>query len=311
MTTPSVITQSMIPQAMIDLYDRFTHHDLDRRALMTGLTRLAGSAAAAAALLPLIEASASAASLTPDNDPRVVSEMLEWPGANGHVMRGYHVRPANTSKRLPAIMVIHENRGLNAHTKDVARRMALEGFDVLAPDFLSPAGGTPVAADTTPEAISAAEDKARAMIGALDRPATVADAVATLAFHKGLKTTTGKAGAVGFCWGGGMVNALAIAAGDALKAGVAYYGPVPADLTQVAKIKAAMLLHYAGLDERINAGIPGYEAALKAAGVTYAAFVYDGVNHAFNNDTSAARYNKAAADLAWARSVDWFKKHVR
>jgi carboxymethylenebutenolidase len=225
-------------------------------------------------------------------------------------------RPANTSKRLPAIMVIHENRGLNVHTKDVARRLALEGFDVLAPDFLSSAGGTPVAADGTPEAITAAEDKARAMIGALDRPATVADAVATLAFHKGLKSTTGKAGAVGFCWGGGMVNALAIAAGaiaagDALKAGVAYYGPVPADLAQVANIKAAMLLHYAGLDERINAGIAGYEAALKAAGVTYAAFVYDGANHAFNNDTSAARYNKAAADLAWARTIDWFRKHVR
>ncbi|MGL4543570.1 MAG: dienelactone hydrolase family protein [Polymorphobacter sp.] len=301
----------MITQSMIDLYDRFTHRDLDRRALMSGLARLAGGTAAAAALLPLIEASASAAGLTPDNDPRVVAQMLEWPGANGHIMRGYHARPANSSKRLPAIMVIHENRGLNAHTKDVARRMALEGFDVLAPDFLSPSGGTPVAADATPESITAAEDKARTMIGALDRAATIADAVATLAFHKSLKSTTGKAGAVGFCWGGGMVNALAIAAGDALKAGVAYYGPVPADLTQVGKIRAAMLLHYAGLDERINTGIVGYEAALKAAGVTYAAFVYDGVNHAFNNDTSAARYNKPAADLASARTIDWLKKYVR
>ncbi len=306
MKRPSGITQSMI-----DLYDRFTHHDLDRRALMTALTRLAGSTAAAAALLPLIEASASAASLTAEDDPRVTAQMIDWAGANGHAMRGYHVRPASTSKRLPAIMVIHENRGLTAHIKDVARRMALEDFDVLAPDFLSPAGGTPTAADATPAAISAAEDKARAMIGALDRPATVADAVTTLAFHKGLKSTTGKAGAVGFCWGGGMVNALAIAAGDALKAGVAYYGPVPADLSQVSKIRAAMLLHYAGLDERINAGIAGYEAALKAAGVTHAVYVYDGVNHAFNNDTSAARYNKAAGDLAWARTTDWFRKYVR
>jgi carboxymethylenebutenolidase len=306
----------MITQSMIDLYDRFTHQHLDRRALMSGLARLAGSSAAAAALLPLIEASASAAGLTPDNDPRVVTRMLEWPGAGGHVMRGYHARPANTTKRLPAIMVIHENRGLNAHTRDVARRMALEGFDVLAPDFLSPAGGTSVAVDATPEAISVAEDKARTMIGALDRSAAVADALATLAFHKSLESTTGKAGAVGFCWGGGMVNVLAIAAGanaagDGLKAGVAYYGPAPADLAQVGKINAAMLLHYAGLDERINAGIASYEAALKAAGVTYAAFVYDGVNHAFNNDTSAARYNKPAADLAGARTIDWLKKYVR
>lgn len=304
-------TLSGITQSMIDLYDRFTHHNLDRRALMTALTRLAGSTAAAAALLPLIEASATAATLTADDDPLITAQMIDWAGANGHAMRGYHVRPANTSKRLPAVMVIHENRGLTAHIKDVARRMALEGFDVLAPDFLSPAGGTPVAADATPEAVAAAEDKARAMIGALDRPATVADAVATLAFHKSLKSTTGKAGAVGFCWGGGMVNALAIAAGDALKAGVAYYGPVPGDLSQVSRIKAAMLLHYAGLDERINAGIAGYGAALKAAGVTYAAYVYDGVNHAFNNDTSAARYNKTAADLAWARTTDWFRKYVR
>jgi carboxymethylenebutenolidase len=301
-----------ITQAMIDLYDHYPHVGLDRRALIAGLTRLAGSAAAAAAILPLIEASPAAAAITPENDPRVTAAMIEWPGANGHIMRGYHVRPvAKAKKKLPAVMVIHENRGLNAHTRDVARRMALEGFDVLAPDFLSAAGGTPAPADATPEAAAKADDTAREMIGKLVRAEAVAAAVATLNFTTGQPGTTGKGGAVGFCWGGGMVNALAIAAGAALKAGVAYYGPVPSDLTHVANIKAAMLLHYAGLDTRINAGIDGYVAALKAAGVTHQVYVYDGVNHAFNNDTSTERYNKAAADLAWGRTVAWLDKHVR
>jgi len=305
-------TQVKVSQAMIDLYDRFTHGgaSANRRELLAGLARLAGSTAAAATALSLIEASPVQASITEASDNRVTGQMIEWQGANGHTMRGYHVRPAGNKKPLPAVMVIHENRGLNAHTMDVARRFALDGFDVLAPDFLSPAGGTPAASEDTAEARTKAEDSARTMIGALDKAATVADAVATLAFHTGLKSTTGKGGAVGFCWGGGMVNALAIAAGASLKAGVAYYGPVPADLTQVSKIKAAMLLHYAGLDTRINAGIDGYRAALQAAGVKFEIHIYDGVNHAFNNDTSAERYNKAAADLAWARTVAWLKANV-
>ena len=299
--------QPQVTQAMIELYDRFTHVDADRRALMTGLARLAGGGAAAASVLALIEASPARAAITPEDDSRVSAAMVDWAGANGHAMRGYHVRPAGVTRALPAVMVIHENRGLNAHTRDVARRMALDGFDVLAPDFLSPVGGTPTAGEGT----ESAEDRARKMIGALDRPATVADAVATLAWMTAQKGTTGKGGAVGFCWGGGMVNALAIAAGAGLKAGVAYYGPVPQDLSQVEKIKAAMLLHYAGLDTRINAGIAGYEAALKAAGVRFEIHMYEGVNHAFNNDTSTERYNQAAAELAWGRTVKWLKTYVK
>lgn len=299
--------EPQVTPAMIELYDRFTHVDADRRALMAGLARLAGGSAAAASVLALVEASPAAAGVTAGDDARVKAAMVSWDGANGHKMSGYRVRPAAVARALPAVLVIHENRGLNAHTRDVARRMALEGFDVLAPDFLSPDGGTP----TTGEGTETAEDRARRMIGALDRPQTVADAVASLAWLKAQKGTTGKGGAVGFCWGGGMVNALAIAAGEALKAGVAYYGPVPQDLSQVAKIKAAMLLHYAGLDTRINAGIAGYEAALKAAGVRFEVQMYEGVNHAFNNDTSAERYDKAAAELAWGRTVRWLQTYVK
>lgn len=301
-----------ITQAMIDLYDHYTHIGLDRRALMAGLTKLAGSAAGAAAILPLIEASPAAASITPENDPRITARTADWVSSRNATMRGYHVRPAKAKdKRLPGVLVIHENRGLNAHTRDVARRMALEGFDVLAPDFLSTVGGTPQPTDDTPEARTKADDAAREMIGKLDRNEAVADALGALTWLTQQSGTTGRAGAVGFCWGGGMVNALAIAAGAALKAGVAYYGPVPADLSQVATIRAAMLLHYAGLDTRINAGMDAYVAALKAAGVTHQMYVYDGVNHAFNNDTSVERYNKAAADLAWGRTVAWLKDHVR
>lgn len=288
-----------ITQAMIDLYDDFTHRTADRRSLMTGLARLAGGAAAAAALLPLIEARAEAAPVVAADDQRVSTSTDHWPGAGGHMMTGYLARPvggggSGLSRR---VMVIHENRGLNDHIRDIARRLAVAGFTALAPDFLSPLGGTPDGDD----------DKARDMIGKLDRAATVADAVATLDFLAHQRSAQGVPGAVGFCWGGGMVNATAIAAGEKLGAGVAYYGPVPADLTQVGRIKARMLLHYAGLDERITGSAPAYEDALKAAGVRFGAHVYPGVNHAFNNDTSAARYDKAAADLAWQRTLAWLR----
>lgn len=227
------------------------------------------------------------------NDTRVTGEDITYPGAAGD-MKGYLVRPAEVSGKLPAVIVIHENRGLNPHIRDVARRMALEGFLALAPDFLSPAGGTPTD-----------EDKAREMIGALDAAATTANAAATVAFLEGHAQSTGKVGAIGFCWGGGLVNRLAVGSPD-LKAGVAYYGAQP-KAEDVPKIKAALLLHYAGLDERINAGIDAYQKALKDNGKDATIYVYDGVNHAFNNDTSAARYDKAAADLAWSRTVEFLK----
>ncbi|WP_043618301.1 dienelactone hydrolase family protein [Ensifer sp. ZNC0028] len=282
-----------ITQAMIDAYDEYTHLTLDRRRFMEKLTGLAGSAAAAAAIAPLLAANGAKAEIVAANDTRVTGEDITYPGAGGD-MKGYLVRPAEVSGKLPAVIVIHENRGLNPHIRDVARRMALEGFLALAPDFLSPAGGTPTD-----------EDKAREMIGALDATATTANAAATVAFLEGHAQSTGKVGAIGFCWGGGLVNRLAVGSPD-LKAGVAYYGAQP-NAEDVPKIKAALLLHYAGLDERINAGIDAYQKALKDNGKDATIYVYDGVNHAFNNDTSAARYDKAAADLAWSRTVEFLK----
>ncbi len=202
--------------------------------------------------------------------------------------------------RAPKVMVIHENRGLTEHIRDVARRLALSGFVVLAPDFLAPYGETPRSGDGK----MSAEDIARTMIGQIDRGAVVADGVASLKWFDGYSDGRGTPSAVGFCWGGGMVNALAVAAGSLLKTGVAYYGPAPADAGGAGKIKARLVLHYAGLDERINAGAPAWQAALSAAGVKFDAYTYDGVNHAFNNDTSEARYNKAAAFLAWKRTIE-------
>jgi carboxymethylenebutenolidase len=212
-------------------------------------------------------------------------------------MKGYLAIPKDAAGKLPAVIVIHENRGLNPHIRDIARRMALEGFVALAPDFLSPNGGTP-----------ANEDEARAMFQSLDIAAAVANGEATRAFLAGHEKTNGKVGAIGFCWGGGMVNRMAVASPE-LGAGVAYYGSqVPAD--QVPSIKAPLMLHYASLDERINAGIDAYKAALDANGKSYELHMYEGVNHAFNNDTSSARYDKAAADLAWSRTVEFLKKNL-
>ncbi|MEW9836693.1 dienelactone hydrolase family protein [Mesorhizobium marinum] len=285
-----------ITQAMIDAYDEYTHLTLDRRGFMEKLTRLAGSGAAAAAIAPLLAANPAAAEIVAADDARLIGEDITWPGSAGD-MTGYLVRPAGQTGKLPAVIVIHENRGLNAHIRDVARRVALEGFLALAPDFLSPLGGTP-----------SDEDKAREMIGQLDAAQTVANGVATVEFLKAHDLSSGKVGAVGFCWGGGAVNNLAVASPD-LGAGVAYYGR-QADAASAPRIKAALLLHYAGQDERINAGIDAYKAALEAAGKDFTIYVYDGVQHAFNNDTSAARYDKAAADLAWGRTIAFFREKL-
>ena len=288
--------QPSITQAMIDAYDEYTHLTLDRRGFMEKLTRLAGSGAAAAAIMPLLAANQAQAAMVEPGDARLQTGEASWPGADGE-MRGYLAMPAERTGPLPAVIVIHENRGLNPHIQDVARRMALEGFVALAPDFLSPLGGTP---DD--------EDKAREMIGQLDGALRIANSVATVAFLSGHEAANGNVGAVGFCWGGGAVNDLAVNAPD-LDAGVAYYGrQVSADA--VSSIEAALMLHYAGLDERINAGIDAYREALTAAGKEFTIHVYEGVNHAFNNDTSEARYNKEAADLAWGRTVAFFKEKL-
>lgn len=285
-----------ITPEMIQLYDEYTHVTLDRRRFMDRLAKLAGSTAAAAAIAPLIAANPAGAALLSPDDPRVETGRVTFPGAGGE-LAGYLAKPTDRSGKLPAVLVVHENRGLNAHIEDVTRRLALEGFVALGLDFLSPIGGTP-----------ADEEKAREMFGQLDRVAALEAGLAAVTWLKGEPDANGKVGAVGFCWGGGMVNQIAVHSPD-LSAGVAYYGAQPV-AEDAARIKAALLLHYGGLDERINAGIPAFEAALKAAGVDHAVHVYEGANHAFNNDTSAARYDKAAADLAWSRTVEFLKARL-
>lgn len=275
----------------IALYDRFTHDGRDRRAFMADLAKLAGGTAAANALLATIAADPAAAAIVPADDARLTSGTVSWPAAGGRTLSGYRVLPKGASGRLPTVIVIHENRGLTEHIRDVARRVALAGFVALAPDFLSANGGTP-----------ADEDKAREAIAALDLANTIDDAVATVRWLARDKAGNGRVGAVGFCWGGALVNRLAVAAGASLAAGVAYYGPAPAP-AEAARVKAAMLLHYAELDDRVNASGAPWTAALKAAGVDVEAYTYAGVNHAFNNDTAIGRYDAAAAKMAWDRTI--------
>lgn len=282
-------------QRIIDLYDEYTHAPLDRRVFLERLAALAGGTAGAATILPLLEARRAAAAAVASDDPRVAAETAVYQGKTGEVS-GYLARPAERTG-LPAVIIVHENRGLNAHIEDVTRRMALAGFLAYAPDFLSPAGGTP---DD--------EDRAREMIQGLDPADTTADAVAGIAFLKGHPQGNGRAGAVGFCWGGGVVGRLAVADPD-LDAAVVFYGQAP-DPADAAQIKAPLLLHYAGLDERINARVPAFRDALAAAGVEHTVHMYEGVNHAFHNDTSPARYDAEAAALAWQRTIDFFTEKL-
>lgn len=287
-----------ITQAMIDLYDDYTHISLDRRAYLQKLTALVGSSATALAVTAMIEADKAVAQIVPPGDPRLIEERVRYEGDGGE-MRGYLVKPAKAAGPLPCVIVIHENRGLVPHIEDVARRLALENFLVLAPDFLTPDGGTP------PD-----EDKARSMIAALDPARTVRNAQASVRFLKTRADGNGKVGATGFCWGGRQTNLLAVAAGPELLAAVPYYGAQP-PLADVPRIKAHMVLHYAAHDEAINKGIDAYKDALDKAGVRYELFIYEGTQHAFNNDTSLARYNKEAADLAWSRTIGVFNARLR
>jgi carboxymethylenebutenolidase len=286
----------MIDQRIIKLYDEYTHAPLARRVFLARLARLTGSTAAALALVPLLEANQARAALVPPEDPRLSTGRIAYSGAAGEVT-AYLARPKGAA-RLPAVVVIHENRGLNPHIEDVTRRVALEGFLALGPDFLSPLGGTP-----------ANEDTARDMFAKLDSAQTVRNAVSAVSFLGRHAQSSGKVGAMGFCWGGGMVGDLAVNAPD-LRAGVVYYGRQPrAD--DVSRISAPLLLHYAGLDDRINQGIPIFEEALKKANKKYTLHLYGDANHAFNNDTAQARYNKAAAEQAWARTIAFLKEHLK
>ncbi|MEO8618170.1 MAG: dienelactone hydrolase family protein [Sphingomicrobium sp.] len=285
-----------IRQQAIALYNQFTHEGMNRRDFMARMTAIAGSAAAAELLVATIAASPAAAAIVVPDDKRLVTS--RGPLGFGSKYSGYVAATRGVAKR-GVVLVIHENRGLNAHIEDVARRLALAGFIAVAPDQLSAQGGTP-----------ADEDKARDMIGKVDLAEAVADTVMLgAALKKGLKHSNGKLGIVGFCWGGAFVNRVAVAAGKTLDAGVSYYGPAP-DPAEAAKVEAPLTIHLAGLDDRVaKTAFPWIDALRKAdKNVTY--FGYDGVNHAFNNDTSAERYNKPAADLAWRRTLRFFRKYL-
>jgi carboxymethylenebutenolidase len=282
-------------QKYIDLFDRYTHGQMKRREFLEKLTLLAGGTAAATALLPGLENNYAMAEMVAENDTRILPETITYDSTVGKVS-GYLVKHKESPK-AGGVIVISENRGLNPHIKDVARRLATEGFLTLGPDYLSIKGGTP-----------SDEDKARELIGTLTPEETIAISKASLATLAARPDCTGKVAAVGFCWGGGKVNELAVNE-PALAAGVAYYGAQP-KADQVPAIKAPLLLHYAGLDERINAGIPAFEKALKDNGKQYELHIYEGANHAFNNDTNAARYNKDAAELAWSRTLEFLRKNL-
>lgn len=281
----------------IKLHDRFTHEGLPRREFMAEMTRLAGGVAAASALVGSIAACSKSQPLVAGADRRLKAGTIDLLGTGGQPIYQAYAAEPNAGARA-TVLVIHENRGLNEHIRDVARRLALAGFYAVAPDLLSPSGGTP-----------ADEDQARDAIAKLDLAAATAAGVAMLNSLARREGGNGKVGAVGFCWGGAYVNRLAVAAGRSLAAGVAYYGPAP-DPVEAAKVDAPLLLHYAGLDARVNSSGAPWVAALKAAGKTVESYTYPNVNHAFNNDTSAERYDKAAADLAWKRTLRAFREHL-
>jgi carboxymethylenebutenolidase len=281
-------------QQAIELYDRFTHEGMDRRDFFGRMTLIAGSAAAATGLIAAIAASPAAATIVPADDPRLATRTMSFDSPAGY--KAYVAEPRTRSLKA-TVLVVHENRGLNDHIRDVARRIALEGFRAVAPDFLSLSGGTP-----------ANDDAARDAIGKLDLAKVTADAV-TMLGTLSRSSRGGKVGAVGFCWGGAFIDRLAVAAGSRLDAGVSYYGPAP-NPSEAAKVQAPLLIHHAGLDQRVAQTLFPFVTALRAAGKPVTFQVYDGANHAFNNDTSAERYNKEAAELAWGRTIRLFKRHL-
>ncbi len=281
-------------QQIINLYDEYTHRPLSRQEFISRLAKMVGGVTAAIAILPMLELNTANAATVPADE--LFTERINYPGITGD-MQAYVARPKAEGK-YPTVIVIHENRGLNAHIEDVARRAASAGFLAIAPNALSPLGGTP-----------ADEDEARKLFQQLKAEDSLQNFTKIFDYLPGRKDCNGKIGSVGFCWGGSMSNKLAVNV-PSLKAAVAFYGGQP-DAADVPKIKAAVQLHYGGLDERINAGIPAYEAALKTAGTQYELYIYEGVNHAFHNNTAPTRYNEAAAKLAWQRTIDFFGKHLK
>ena len=283
---------------VLKLFDRYVHGLTDRRGFLEGAKKFAAGGVGAGALLEALNPRFAEAEQVAKDDPRIVGKFVEYPSPEGYgTVKGYLVEPANAQGKLPTVLVVHENRGLNPHIEDIARRLALDNFIAFAPDALAPLGGYP-----------GDEDKARELFPKLDQAKTRKDFILAARVLKALPEGNGKVGVVGFCYGGGVANYLATQLPD-LAAAVPFYGAQP-PAEDVAKIKAALLIHYAGNDDRIDAGWPAYEAALKAAGVKYEAFIYPGVQHGFNNDTTP-RFDAAAAKLAWSRTIDFFNAHLR
>jgi carboxymethylenebutenolidase len=283
-------------ERITNLYDDFKQGRINRRSFLGKLAAVAGSTAAAMTLLPVLESN-STGEKSGQDDQDLVTEFIKYQGETGE-MKAFLAHPKSGSK-FPAVMVIHENRGLQPHIQDVTRRMAKEGFLAMAPDALSPLGGTP----------ENDMDKAVKMIGQLDNEKTIKNFVAAVKYLKTNPLSTGKVGCTGFCWGGGMTNQMAVNSPD-LDAAVPYYGMQPKP-EQVPMIKAPILAQYAGNDERINQGIPAFEEALKKNNKEYQIFMYEGASHAFNNDSNPERYNEAAAKLAWSRTVAFFKEKLK
>lgn len=285
-------------QELLILFDAYVHGAIDRRGFLDKAGKFAVGGMTAAMLLEALNPKFAEAQQVPADDKRLKAEYLEYSSPKGYgTMRGYFVRPATGAGKLPGILVVHENRGLNPHIEDIARRLALDNFVAFAPDALFPLGGYP-----------GTEDKARELFPKLDQTKTREDFVAAAGFLKNRPECTGKIGAVGFCYGGGIVHMLSTRVPD-LAAAVPFYGNSPAP-EDAATIKAPLLIHFAEVDERINAAWPAYEAALKANNVRYEAFQYPGTQHGFNNDTTP-RYDKGAAALAWKRTVEFFNKNLR
>lgn len=281
-------------QQIINLYDKYTHRPLSRQEFISRLAKMVGGVTTAIFLLPMQELNTVNAATVPADE--LFTERISYPGITGD-MQAYVARPKAEAK-YPTVIVIHENRGLNAHIEDVARRAANAGFLAIAPNALSSLGGTP-----------ADEDEARKLFQQLRAEDSLQNFINVFDYLRSRKDCNGSIGCVGFCWGGSMSNKLAVNV-SSLKAAVAFYGGQP-DAADVPKIKAAVQLHYGGLDERINAGIPAYEAALKSAGTEYELFLYEGVNHAFYNNTAPTRYNEAAAKLAWQRTSEFLGNHLK
>lgn len=281
-------------QEIINLYDDYTHTPLTRSEFIRRLVLLTGSFTAAMSVLPLIEVNAASGKFTGDED--LFTERISYPGVPGN-MQAYVARPKAETK-YPAVIIMHENRGLNAHIEDVARRAAKEGFLAIAPNALSAIGAAP-----------ANEDEARQKFQELKPENNLQNFINVFDYLATRKDYNGSVGCVGFCWGGAMANNLAVKV-PGLKAAVAFYGRQPA-ADEVSNIKAAIQLHYGALDERVNAGIPAYEEALKKNNVRYELYMYEGANHAFHNDTAPTRYNEAAAKLAWQRTIEFFKKYLK